>query len=206
MAHTIEAAKQSGLFERILVSSEDEEILSVAARFGADPYRRSADLAQGTTFVIDVVKDVVRGVGMDDDDVVVVLFPTCPLRTGEDISEAYQLFVDQGGTTSVVAVTEYDYPIQVSLRLDHAGRLEPVFDASYRASTRHDDQEKAYRANYSILINTAGSYCSQSNLIGDSPIPFFMPLERSIDIDLPYHFEIARLLLENKVSGGRAEG
>ncbi|GAB6041595.1 acylneuraminate cytidylyltransferase family protein [Endothiovibrio diazotrophicus] len=197
IAHTIEAAKASGLFGHVVVNSEDDEILVAAEASGAELYRRPQALASGTTFMIQVVQEMIDSLGMADDDVVSILFPTCPLRNAEDIRGAYRLFVDHGATTPVAAVTEYEYPIQVALSIDGGGRLAPMFGDDYRKSTRHNDHAKAYRANYSVMFNTAGMLRRQGNLIGDAPIPFVMPFERSIDIDHPFQMEMARLLIEH---------
>jgi CMP-N-acetylneuraminic acid synthetase len=134
---------------------------------------------------------------LSEQDVVSVLFPTCPLRTADDIRGAYATFLAGGGQTPVVAVAEYDYPIQVALKLEEGGRLSPVFEQEYRKSTRHNDHVGCYRANYAVIFNTAGNFRRQSNLIGQHPVSYVMPIERSIDIDTPFQFALAKLLIES---------
>jgi len=196
IAYTIDAARESGIFDRVIVNSEDREILEVAERCGAELYRRPAELATGTTFMIQVVQEMAETLGMADDDIVSVLFPTCPLRDASDIRGAYDAFVAAGGGTPLAAVAEYDYPIQVALQMNERGRLVPALGDAYRRSTRHNDHPPAYRANYAVMFNTAGNLKRQTNLIGDEPIAYVMPIERSLDVDTPFQMEIARLLIE----------
>lgn len=197
IAYTIEAAIASDIFDRVIVNSEDSEILEIAERFGAELYRRPDALATGTTFMYQVVQEMADTLGFADDDVVSVLFPTCPLRSADDIRGAYEAFSAAGGKTPLAAVTEYDYPIQVALQVNENGRLVPAFGDAYKRSTRHNDHAPAYRANYAVMFNTAGNLRRQTNLIGDQPLAYIMPPERSLDIDTPFQMAMARLLIEH---------
>ncbi len=196
LAYTVEAARESGIFDHVIVNSEDSEILGIAERHGAELYRRPDRLASDTTFMIAVVQEMVQTLELADDDVVSVLFPTCPLRNASDIRGAYEAFMAAGGRTPLAAVAEYDYPIQVALQLNERGRLVPAFGDAYKRSTRHNDHAASYRANYAVMFNTAGNLRRQTNLIGDEPIAYVMPPERSLDIDTPFQMELARLLIE----------
>jgi CMP-N,N'-diacetyllegionaminic acid synthase len=197
IAYTIDAARESGVFGRVIVNSEDDAILAVAQHHGAELYRRPPALATATTFVIQVVQDMVQALDMQDEDVVSVLFPTCPLRSAADIRGAYDAFVAAGGRAPLAAVAEYDYPIQVALQLNDRGRLVPAFGDAYKRSTRHNDHPPAYRANYAVMFNTAGNLRRQTNLIGEEPIAYVMPIERSLDVDTPFQMQVARLLIEH---------
>ena len=200
LAYTIEAARDSGVFDRVIVNSEDQEILDAGQLHGAELYRRPDALATGTTFMIQVVQEMITRLELADDDIVSVLFPTCPLRNAEDIRGAYEAFFAAGGKTPLAAVAEYDYPIQVALQVNERGRLVPAFGDAYKRSTRHNDHPAAYRANYSVMFNTVGNLKRQTNLIGDEPIAYIMPLERSLDIDTPYQMKLATLLIEQSVN------
>lgn len=196
LAYTIEAARESKIFDHVIVNSENSEILGVAKHHGAELYRRPERLASATTFMIAVVQEMVQTLELADDDVVSVLFPTCPLRNASDIRGAYDAFMAAGGKTPLAAVAEYDYPIQVALQLNERGRLAPAFGDAYKRSTRHNDHPVSYRANYAVMFNTAGNLRRQTNLIGDEPVAYVMPLERSLDIDTPFQMKLARLLIE----------
>lgn len=200
LAYTIEAARDSEVFNRIIVNSEDDEILEVGEHYGAELYRRPLVLATGTTFMIQVVQEMIERLEFADEDIVSVLFPTCPLRNAEDICGAYKAFLDAGAQTPLAAVAEYDYPIQVALQMNENGRLIPAFSDEYKRSTRHNDHPTTYRANYAVMFNTVGNLKRQTNLIGDEPIAYVMPLERSLDIDTPYQMKLATLLIEQRIN------
>lgn len=202
IGYTVDAARDSGLFNDILVNSEDDRILDVAVACGATPYRRPAELAGDTVFLIDVVREMIASRGWPDDAVVAILFPTVPLRTAGDIQKAHALFVANGSRTPVVSVTPYEYPIQTALRVNTAGRLEPALPTDYARSTRHNDHEASYRATYAVIVNTAANLLTQRKLIGLDPIPCHLPPERSIDIDEPFQLRMAELLLKDGLSHG----
>jgi CMP-N-acetylneuraminic acid synthetase len=206
LAYTIETALQSGVFDRVIVNSEDDEILAAAERYGAAIYRRPLPLASDTTYVIEIIQDMIRGLSMADGAVLGVLFPTCPLRIVDDIREAYRIFRLHGGAAPVVSVTSYEYPIQLALNITAEGRLEPVFPDDYRRSTRHNDHPRMYRANFAIIFNIVHQLKAQGNLIGRRPIPYIMPAERAIDVDDPHQMWLVKTILESSApsAGNRA--
>ena len=198
IAYGIEIARKAGIFDQVIVNSEDQEIIDAAGLYGADTYNRPESLATDTTFVIEVVQEMISTLGLMPDDSVAVMFPTCPLTEPEDIKSAYKIFKENGCQSPVVSVTKYEYPIQVALEVNNDNRLQPVFKEAYKSSTRHNSHSASYRANYSVIFNSAGNFLNQKNLIGQFPIPYVMPLERSIDIDEPYQMELAKLMIEKR--------
>lgn len=196
--YTINEAKKSGIFDQIIVNSDDDRILSVAKKEGAEIYKRPDSYKAGDIFLIDVVREMMRSLSWPEQDEVAVLFPTVPLRKAHDIQESYRIFEDNNKKYPVVSVTKYEYPIQTALAINKQGSLEAVFKEDYKKSTRHDDQPETYRANYAVIWNTVEKLLSQEKLIGIDPIPYFMPLQRSVDIDEDYQVLIAELLLKNR--------
>ena len=197
IAYTIETALRSGVFARVIVNSEDDEILAAARSYGADTYHRPPALASDTTYIIEIIQEMIRTLEWSDETALGVLFPTCPLRTTQDIRGAFQLFEQHGGATPVVSVTSYEYPIQLALNIAEDNRLDPVFPDDYRRSTRHNDHRRMYRANFAIIFNTVRELKTQTNLIGRRPIPYIVPPERAIDVDDPHQM----LFIETILSG-----
>ena len=197
LAYTIETARSSSVFDRVIVNSEDAQILDVAATYGAEGYRRPSALASDTAFVIEAVQEMIATLALPDKVVVGVLLPTCPLRTLEDIIESYRIFKTHGCHHPVVSVSKFETPIQLALRITKENYLEPMFPDAYRKSTRTNDQPLSYRANYAVIFNTAGNLKDQTNLIGQHPIPYVMPSERSIDIDESFEMKLAETLLNS---------
>lgn len=179
----IEQAEQSGLFDRIVVSTEDPEIADVARRLGPYvPFLRSDNLADDTTDVGSVILNVVRELEARGEiyDTVGILLATSPLRIAADIIEAYKMF-DACQEPNLMSVTPFEHcPFWVQV-LNANGRLEPYFPELYETKRQH--LPEAYRPNGAIHIidiawlKTAPSYTAQP-MIG-----YVMPRERSIDID-----------------------
>jgi len=91
IAYAIDVAKFSGIFNEIYVNSEDEEILNIAQKYGAAPYKRPLELATDKTFLIEVIKVMINKLQLHS-CTIGILLPTAPLRTKEDILNAYKIF------------------------------------------------------------------------------------------------------------------
>ena len=203
LAHGIEVARASDLFEQIVVSSQDDGILQVAEDFGAVPHRRPSELATDEVLVIQVVREVLDSHGVSDDAMVGIMLPTSPLRTPEDLRRAYRLFEDNCRQSPVVSVAPYERPIQLGLRLDADNRLRPLFYDEYVGNTRTEGHTTTYWYNGAIIFNTAGTLRRQGRvLIGQDPVPYIMPYERSIDIDHEFQIDLVQSLLKRRQQGG----
>jgi CMP-N-acetylneuraminic acid synthetase len=198
LAYAVEVARNCGIFAKVLVNSEDEEILAAAADLAATPYRRPEYFGGDQVFIIEVLHEMIGTLGLADADVLGILLPTCPLRSEADVLEAYRIFLEQGGRVPVVSVALYDTPIQLAQFIVADGRLDPVFPEDYRKSTRSTDHQSAYRYNEAIIFNSVKNLKNQDNLIGQRPFPYVMPPERSIALDYPYQMEMVKLLLAQR--------
>lgn len=109
IAYTIEAAKESGVFDRIILSTDDKRIAEVARSCGCEvPFMRPAELAGDSTPHLPVLQHAVRWLEDREEykpDAVVILQPTAPLRRGVHLREAAELFI-KSGADSVVSVSE----------------------------------------------------------------------------------------------------
>lgn len=142
--YSIDAAKASGLFDVIMVSTDDHEIAEVARQFGAEvPFMRSAKNADHEATTLDVIQEVLasyRARGVDFESCCCI-YPTAPLIQPESLRASFeQLERDQ--LDSVFPVVAFDYPIQRATRINAAGCLE-LIDAGHRFS-RSQDLEPAY--------------------------------------------------------------
>ncbi|MEA1988094.1 MAG: acylneuraminate cytidylyltransferase family protein [Pseudomonadota bacterium] len=112
--YTFEAAKESGALNHIMISSEDEEILHFAQLHGIDArYRRPQSLGSDQAKTVDVVEDTLNWLEQVDEypDVLVLLQPTSPLRSAEDINKAVKRFIelDVNSMVSVHKMVEHPY-------------------------------------------------------------------------------------------------
>ena len=116
IAYSIEYAKATGLFDEIMVSTDDPEIVEIAKQYGASvPFLRSEKTANDFATLADVLQEVIdkyaeKGVRFDN---MCCVLATCPLIKSEYISEAYQRLVDSDFTT-ICPMVQYSYPIQRS--------------------------------------------------------------------------------------------
>ena len=130
IAYTIEAAQQSGLFQRIVVTTDSQEIADTAEKFGAEvPFLRGASLADDITPVSAATVDVLERLDPKGDvfEFVCQLMANCPLRTASDITDSHRQFMDTGAD-SQLSVVPYGWQNPWwALRRDAEFKLEPVF-------------------------------------------------------------------------------
>lgn len=143
MAYSIEAALKSGLFDEVMVSTDDEEFAEVAKQYGASvPFLRSAATANDYATTVDVLMEVVdtyRKQGEKFDNIC-CLYSTAPFVTPERLKEAFGKLSDN--VDGCFTVVEYSYPIQRSLRINESGMVEMIYPEHLKSRTQ--DLEKIY--------------------------------------------------------------
>ena len=198
IAWTIEEAKKSRYIDRLILSSDDPEIIRVAGEWGCEaPFVRPPELARDDTPGID---PVLHALGeLPSYDYVVLLQPTSPLRTAEDIDGALELCLARN-SRACVSVTEPDKSPYWMFNRDSDGRLRPLIDTGEIAG-RRQDLPRVYALNGAVYVaESAWLAESRSFLTGDT-LGYEMPKERAADIDTELDFTIAELFL-----GGRSNG
>ena len=136
VAWTIEAAQASSYIDRLILSSDDEEIVQVALRWGCDvPFVRDEALATDEATTVDVVLDSLRR--CNGYDWVVVLQPTSPLRTSDDIDTCLLECLDQGASVGVSVCEAIVSPYWMFNR-DEQGQLQTLLSMPQVASRRQD--------------------------------------------------------------------
>ena len=142
IAWPVAAALKSGLFDRIVVSTDDEEIAAVARDQGAEvPFLRPLDLAGDHTPTLPVVRHAIEALGIASDEPVCCIYATAPFLRPGDLGRGLERLA-AGGCSFVFAVTRYGYPIQRALRRDTEGRVT-MFDPS-AFDARSQDLEEAW--------------------------------------------------------------
>jgi CMP-N-acetylneuraminic acid synthetase len=198
LAYTVEAALQSEIFADVVVSSEDDEILQIAAAWGATPDRRPASLSDDTTRFVEVVAEYLERPEMRQAyETVASLLPTCPFRTVADLQAAWNTFNQGDRQGFLIAVTEYDFPPQLALDFAADGLTMTMRDpAIYGRTTRSQSLGKAYHPNGAIYLTTVEAFLRERTFFGEPLLGYSMPPERSLDIDYPYQFKIAEYLMQ----------
>lgn len=198
LAHAIAAAKESRVFTTVLVSSEDEEILEAARRWGADQARRRPEsLATDTASVKEVCLHTLKELEAEGDfyPVFGILLTTNPLRSGEDVRRAYETFL-ASGKDALMSLVPYAHPPQRAVHLDDEGRVRPYWGHQYMTQTQR--LEPLYRHDGSIFLARTRAFYRQPELYADEVAAFFQPVERSVDIDSPLDLQWAQFLLDQK--------
>ncbi len=191
LAYSVEAAQQSGAFDRLILSTDDDEIAAYGRSLGCEvPFRRPAALARDETIHLDVMKHAVewmRDRAGYTSDLVMILQPTSPLRSPADIRAAVEL-IRTTGADSVVSVSEvpaHFNPMR-TLRIDGRG-LATLFvtgEPVRRRINRRQDMPVAWTMNGAIyLFRTGVLFDAEPSLFGDRTAAYVMPADRGISID-----------------------
>ncbi len=194
--YTIDAAKRSKLFDKILVSTDNEEIGKIARKYDVDVHMRPKKLRNYNTTTMSIFLNIIEEMEKKNEiyDNIFILLPTSPLRTSEDIKKAFNKFL-KNNANALMAVTKFTYSPFWALRKKN-GYLKPIWKKfCLLPSQKHPevfvDNGAIYIFKWNVLKKEKTYYCSR--LIG-----YFMPRERSIDVDEPMDFKLAEFLLKQK--------
>lgn len=194
IAYAIEAALNSKHIDRIIISTDDEEIARIAVEYGAElPFMRPAELASDTSLAIDNYIYTIGRLekeGRKAIDSFVVLQPTSPLRIAEDIDGAIELF-EQNKADSVISYCQEAHPITWHKYLDEECRFVDIFDTNIK--NRQDNRVSFYPNGAVYVFKTA--LIRDRKYYTDKSYAYIMPRSRSVDIDFIEDFEYAEFLL-----------
>lgn len=197
MAYSIDAAINSRVFEKVVVSTEDAEIKEIALKCGADVDDRPEHMAGDTVTKVQVVKEYIEREQIENEyDYVAALLPTCPFRSFEDIQLAFQKIISQNKCDFLIGVTEYEFP--VGLALEKEGELVKMVDSEEYLVTRSQNKTVKYHPNGAIYLATMAGFKKNGTFFNKEMLHHIMPPLRSFDIDYPYQFEIAEVIAKNK--------
>ncbi|MEI4769607.1 acylneuraminate cytidylyltransferase family protein [Psychrobacillus sp. FJAT-51614] len=194
IAWTIEEAKKSKYINRIILSSEDAEIIEVAKRYGCEvPFIRPVELAQDNTPGIDpVIHAIERCPGFD---YVVLLQPTSPLRTVEDIDGIIETLLNKEANFCVSVVEPNQSPYWM-YNLNENGRMDPVIKQANFA-VRRQDLPNVYSLNGAVYVANVEKLKVENSFITNETVGYVMPRERSFDIDTEVDFYLCEQMLRN---------
>jgi len=192
--YTIEAAQASSL-SRVVLSSEDPEILAVARRLGCEALQRPEQHAADTSPMIPVIQHALATCEQDGGETyeaVFILQPTTPFRTADDIDASVDLLLESSAESVIGVVRVYDqHPARIK-KIDQ-NRLQP-FCVPEVEGTRRQDLEPAYLRNGAIYLVRRAAIKAGS-VMGRDQCPMEMPAERSVNIDEPMDFLLAEAVL-----------
>lgn len=196
VGHAVKTARDSGAFDCVCVTSDDDAILETGKKFGADLARkRPANFADDKAQVKDVCAALLRD--LQEEGVVyenfAVVLATSPLRTAEDISRACDIF-RATDADFVVSTVSCGHPPQRALR-QVDGNLVPFLGMEQMIQTQR--LEPLYRHDGAIIVGSTKSFLEGGGFLRGRVLPCPMPKERSVDIDEPVDLKWAEFLSVN---------
>lgn len=196
LAWSIEVARQVSEIDRIIVSTDSDEIATVAKQNGAEVYRRPPHLATDEALVIDALKDLLQTLREEARPAkwVILLEPTCPLRAPGDVRDCLKLIAAEG-FDSVATFTNAELNPHRAWRLVD-GKPE-VFIPGAIPWLPRQRLPKAYQLNGAVYVFRADllAHEAQSLLVGKLGA-VLMPRDRSYDIDDSIDFTVVEAILE----------
>lgn len=182
---SIAAARAAACVDRVVLSTDDDEIARVAEACGCEvPFRRPAALATDTATSMDVVMHALEQ--LPRHDIVVLLQPTSPARTAADIDATVQRLLDANAPACVSVCAAEESPYWM-FRLGEHDRLTPLLDTP--AATRRQDLPPVFVLNGAVYAARTDALKRTRSFLGPETVAHVMPRERSIDIDTLEDFE-----------------
>lgn len=194
IAWSIEAALQSGCFDRIIVSTDDSEIAEVARQYGAEtPFVRPSDLADDHMGTVPVVAHAIAWQIQQNPtpSEVCCIYATAPFLKAEDLRNGLEL-MQKSGVAFACAVTTYAFPIQRAIRITADNRL--VMFHPEHANTRSQDLETAWHDAGQFYWGQVNAWLTGRTIFNSDTAPIVLPRHRVQDIDTPEDWRRAELL------------
>lgn len=192
IAWTIEAGLTARSIDRVMLSSDDDAAIDIAVSLGCEvPFKRPRYLATDEASSLDVVLHLLDETGVEEEgfEWLVLLQPTSPLRTAEEIDEAMAL-CRQAGATSCISLSRLPKP---------AGFFGTVTEGRLAMNAfATDGNAEPCLVNGAIYITRIDSLRHNRTFAGPGALAYFMDYRNSIDIDEPFEFTIAEALLRNR--------
>lgn len=203
VAHSVQHALEAKLVDRVIVSTEDEEIAAAARAAGAEvPFLRPQELAGDLVLDWPVFEHALRWLENEQQDrpeIVVHLRPTAPYRKPGWIDEAIELLRANPTADSVRSVSKVDqHPWRV-FKIGNDGMLDPLMKAEHPQPylLRRQDLPPLYYYNCVIDVTRRSTILEKQSMTGDRMFPYVMDSNDVLDIDTPRDLAFARFVLEN---------
>ncbi len=196
IAWSIEAARSSGCFDRIVVSTDDLEIADVARIHGADvPFMRPEELSDDYTGTIPVIAHAIQWHQQHDvsPEEVCCIYATAPFVTAADLQHGLQR-LNNSGADYAFSVTSYAFPIQRAVRIGANGRVEMFYPEHF--NTRSQDLEEAFHDAGQFYWGRASAWLAGKPIFSSAAAPVVLPRHRVQDIDTAEDWIHAELMFQ----------
>ncbi len=207
LAYTVDAALHSGLFDRVVVSTDSEEVADVALECGAEvPFLREPALADDHTHVSAATVDALRRLDPARQwcTMVAQLMPNCPLRTVDDVCDSHAVFV-ASGSRSQLSVAEFGWQNPWwSMRLGAGGELVPLFQSE--VTRRSQELTPLYCPTGAIWWAKAETLYREESFHVSGRTGWVIPWEHSVDVDTESDWVMLELFAERARLQAHASG
>lgn len=194
IAHSIKAAQEAGIFDRILVSTDDEEIADVAKTYGAEiPFIRPKVLSDDHTATIPVIAHAIQMLQTNGDiiDAACCIYATAPFVRAEDIKSAHEAMLVHRKSYAF-PVTTFPFPIFRGVKRDEEGNIEMFWPEHF--ATRSQDLPEAYHDVGQFYWGTPSAWLSGKPIFSDAATTIVLPRHLVQDIDTPEDWKRAELM------------
>lgn len=200
IAYTILPAlevKNKGLIDKVIVSTDSQEIADISINLGAEvPFLRpdaiSGDKAKSVEFMIHAL-DFYKSNGVNY-DAILLLQPTSPLRTKEDLEASLKMFIESDNDSLISAYEEEYINDLVIYKLDNDGKTSTPVSQLHNKGVRRQDHGSTYVRNGCIYISKS-ELIYNGYVIGDKPLMYIMDKNKSVNVDTFEDLELLRKLL-----------
>lgn len=196
IAWSIEAALQSACFDRVIVSTDDQEIAEVAKAYGAEvPFMRPPELADDHTTTTSVIGHAIQWQQLNGEtpSAVCCIYPTAPFVRGLDLLQGLKI-MNKLDCDYVFSATSYAFPVQRAIKLNKEGRVE-MFQPEY-FNTRSQDLEESFHDAGQFYWGRPEAWLEGKPVFSVNSVPIILPRYRVQDIDTIEDFERAEILFK----------
>jgi CMP-N-acetylneuraminic acid synthetase len=198
IAHAIDCAKASTKTAKIIVTTDSEEIAEVAKAYKSEVILRPTTLAEDNSNVVTAVEHVLQNVE-EQYDIIVLLQPTSPLRTGQDLDKVIAILEENNKVDAVISVVPLDdlHPARMYNIVDQ--KLSPFMDNG--ETLRRQDLQPVYYRNGCFYAIRTEAFLKEKSFMISNKMPYVMDTEWLANIDSPRDFKIAAVLYEEWKKG-----
>jgi pseudaminic acid cytidylyltransferase len=183
IAYSIETAQESGLFDKIIISTDDDEIASIARSYGAEiPFIRPSELSDDHTATIPVIAHAIQTLQEQGDviDTVCCIYATAPFIRPKDIQNAYNALI-QHRKSYAFPITTFPFPIFRGVKRDEEGNIEMFWPEHF--ATRSQDLPEAYHDVGQFYWGTPDAWLSGTPIFSEAATTIVLPRHLVQDID-----------------------
>ncbi|MDS0526639.1 acylneuraminate cytidylyltransferase family protein [Clostridium sp. SHJSY1] len=201
IGYSINACKGSKYIDKVILSSDDKEIIKVAEEAGVSvPFVRPSELATDTATSVSVIKHAAGFMESNGEsyDYIITIQPTSPFRTSNHLDGAIEAIANDANADSLVSITEVDYN-PYWMKVVKGGYIESFMEVDEKKFTRRQDLPKVYKMNGSIFISKRDLIMEGEKILGEKVVPFFMSSNDSVDIDNEEDFALAEFLMRKEI-------